>query len=181
MRYDQDKGLQTRLLAYICVTALLAEPGACLGPTQTSALADSLKTPLQDLVMRFRCEGGWLTPGCTCCPAVQARPQPAPPACECPLSLAQLRARHTTAKSAPVAPPTLAALHLYASPACREVGATCSSAAAKPEHEVKEEPGVPGKGGAKGARSASVVLLPDPQKTLGQALPGVKRGAAKKK
>ena len=55
--YEMDKEAEARLISYICVAALLVEPGACLAPAQTSALADELKMSLQDLVARFRWAG----------------------------------------------------------------------------------------------------------------------------
>lgn len=61
-RYNQDKEQQSRLVAYICVTALLAEPGACLPPASCSALAATLKLPLPDLVTRFRWAGARAQP-----------------------------------------------------------------------------------------------------------------------
>jgi len=61
-RYEQDKESQARLVAYICVAALLAEPGACLSPASCSALADALKMPASDLVVRFREVGATSVP-----------------------------------------------------------------------------------------------------------------------
>ncbi|KAF5842188.1 RNA polymerase I associated factor, A49-like protein [Dunaliella salina] len=60
--YEQDKEREALLVAYICVTALLAEPGASLSPASCSALADALKMPVSDLVVRFREVGATSVP-----------------------------------------------------------------------------------------------------------------------
>jgi len=53
-RYDQDNKGKACLVAYICVTALLAEPGASLSPALCLALSDALKMPIPDLIVRFK-------------------------------------------------------------------------------------------------------------------------------
>lgn len=52
--YGRDNDGTTRLVAYVCVTALLAEPGASLGAAQFEGLASALSMPPADLVQRFK-------------------------------------------------------------------------------------------------------------------------------
>jgi hypothetical protein len=53
-RYGRDKTGDARLVAYICVAALLLEPGATVGPAQFDDLCEALKLPAEKLIAHFK-------------------------------------------------------------------------------------------------------------------------------
>lgn len=54
VRFVRSQAQETLLQAYICVVALLAEPGYSIPAQNVQEMADTLKMNAQDLVQRFR-------------------------------------------------------------------------------------------------------------------------------
>jgi hypothetical protein len=53
-QYGRDKTGEVRMIAWICVAALLLEPSATLGPTQFDEMCEALKLPADKMVAHFK-------------------------------------------------------------------------------------------------------------------------------